>query len=137
MAPAVNSPNGPPYPASAIAAHVICDLGRAIRYAYNHRFNPSIAKNDANLMRDFNLTDVIFKDSKTNALEDVTYAFNRNSPSLVPSGIDYLYTDFIKWMANYDDGILVGAGNEAYQEYTRAFNFFDVHNIVFTDAEAH
>jgi len=120
--------------ASAIAAHVQCDLGRAIRYEYNHRYNPTLAMNDPSLLKDFIQTNPLFKESKANTLEDVKYAFNRQS-TYAPSQADYFYTWVIKWFANYDDGMLVGGVNEAYQQYIKFFNFFDVRNIAFNDAD--
>jgi len=115
--------------ASAIVAHVKCDLGRAIRYAYKNRFNPTLLPTDVNFQNDFNQTDAIFATTKFHAFQDVKYAFNHIS-DYTPAPVDFAETWVMTGAANLDDGILIKGGNWAWDKWARACNFVFNQNVV-------
>jgi serine/threonine protein phosphatase PrpC len=120
--------------ASAIVAHVQCDLGRAIRYAYVHRFNQAITPTDVNLLNDFNQTDAIFSTSKARTFEDIKYAFN-NISDFTPAPVDFAETWVMTGAVNLFDGALVQGSNWAYQKLANACNFIVNKNFAFTDKD--
>ena len=78
--------------ASSIIAHVQYDLPRAIRYAFNNRFNKKILPSNVDLTNDFNKTDLIFKATVAKTTSDI---------SQIRHWCDELLTDYI---LNYPEG---------------------------------
>lgn len=60
--------------ATAVTAHVKYDLPRALRYAFQHRFNTAIMKDDPGLWKDFLATNAIFTASMRQTIADVAKA---------------------------------------------------------------
>lgn len=83
--------------ATAVIAHVQCDLPRAIRYSFDNAFDPTIGRTNTALGKDFSYTENLFSLSMSKLITDVSKVrscpewFMKTSASLalLISGINY------------------------------------------------
>ncbi len=102
---------------TGIAAHVEVDLARAIRFAYDNRFDKSIDKKNHELLTDFMATNTIFKLTRTKTLDDIGEARPFCAEAL------------LGWFGEMFDGVLIKANNVAYEKVTLAMSAFNLKSI--------
>jgi hypothetical protein len=103
--------------ATAVTAHVKYDLPRALRYAFQHRFNTAIKTDDTDLWKDFMATNAIFTKSMQQTIADVAKARTGCAESIM------------SWIASDPDSYSITLANTLNDYYPTVKKLFNLQEV--------